>query len=221
MNPIVHLHQHPVLADTLAVLRSTQSDSAQFRTQMDRAANVLLFEATRQLPTRTASVTTPLEETTASVLSSEAPTIIVPILRAGLTWLSVAQAWLPQAPVHMLGMARDPQSLAIETYFNTLARPQGEHLDVSKASALILDPMLATGHSLLAAIEVLLAKGFKEENLIFVGLLASPEGVETLHHHYPALKMVLGCIDRQLNEKSYILPGLGDAGDRAFNTPHA
>ncbi|MFM7390543.1 MAG: uracil phosphoribosyltransferase [Vampirovibrionales bacterium] len=219
-NPIIHLHQHPIVSDTLATLRNVQTTPAQFRTAMERVAHVLFTEATRRLPTVQQNVLTPIGPARQSVLHPEHPVVIVPILRAGLAWLDVAQRWLPNAQVHMMGLARNAETLTIEEYYNTLNRCETSVLPPEKAMVLLLDPMLATGNSLQVAVERLLAKGFAEENIIYVALLASPEGVEIIHNHFPRLTMVLGCIDERLNEKSYIVPGLGDAGDRYFNTPH-
>jgi uracil phosphoribosyltransferase len=215
----VFLSHHPVVADGLALLRATSTPPALFRTAMVRVANVLFFEATSALPLANQSVQTPLATVVASALDESVAVLVVPILRAGLVWTEVALAWLPNAHVFHMGLARDEATLKPITYYNKLAAQiEHNHLDSQQARVLLIDPMLATGGSAIAAIDVLVAHGIEPKHITFMGLIASPEGVEALQQAYPAVSIVCAALDDCLNEQGYIVPGLGDAGDRVFNS---
>jgi uracil phosphoribosyltransferase len=212
---VLNLNHHAVVSHALASIRDEQTPPSLFRLAMRQIGHVLLSHATEDLPRVEARVKTPLEETTVLVRNAEIPLLIVPILRAGLAWADLALEWLPEASVCHLGMARNEETLEPITYYNKLST---NTLDYAKAHVLVLDPMLATGGSAVAAIDVLKSQGVKEENIQFICLLASPEGVAHLQGHLPLVKIITAGIDSHLNEKGYIVPGLGDAGDRTFGT---
>jgi uracil phosphoribosyltransferase len=212
---LLNLNHHAVVSHALANIRNETTPPALFRLAMRQVGHVLLSHATEHLPCVAVSVKTPLEETTVLVRNAEVPLLIVPILRAGLVWTDLALEWLPEASVFHLGLARNEETLEPMTYYNKFST---HSFDYSKAHVLVLDPMLATGGSAVSAIEVLKAQGVKEAHIHFICLLASPEGVEHLQGHLPQVNIITAAIDSHLNEKGYIVPGLGDAGDRTFGT---
>lgn len=205
----VHVVQHPLIAHWLTVLRDRDTPPPVFRQALHRVTTLVLYEATRKLSIHSRSVTTPLETTTGAEVVERVA--LVPILRAGLGMVEPALQLLPQASVWHLGFYRDETTLQPVEYYDPFAsRPR--QADV----AYILDPMLATGGSARAAAAKLLAWGVPR--VIFVGLIAAPEGLEHLHQHCPQVPVYVAAVDRQLNERGFILPGLGDAGDRQFGT---
>jgi len=206
--------QHPVVQHNLAILRDVATPPEAFRTAMRRVATVLMTDATQHLPTAPQSVQTPITTTTVQQLCPQTPLVIVPILRAGLSFADVALDVLPMAHVFHLGLYRDETTLQPVTYYNKLPAsfPYGQ------AQVFLLDPMLATGGSAIAAIEVLLGLGVPEAAITFVCLLASPEGVALVAQRFPQVRLVTAAVDDCLNDKGYIVPGLGDAGDRTFAT---
>ena len=212
---LLNLNHHAVVSHALGRIRNEETPPEMFRLAMRQIGNVLLSYATEHLPRIETSVQTPLESTTVLVRDAQIPLLIVPILRAGLAWADLALEWLPEASVCHLGMARNEETLQPITYYNKLST---NSLAYDKAHVLVLDPMLATGGSAVAAIEVLKSQGVQEEHIIFVCLLASPEGVAHLQSQLPQVRIVTAGIDSHLNEKGYIVPGLGDAGDRTFGT---
>ncbi|MDH4379250.1 MAG: uracil phosphoribosyltransferase [Vampirovibrionales bacterium] len=213
--PLVQcLSHHAVAADCLSVLRNRTTPPMIFRQTVHRLGLILMAEATRNLPTAPQSVATPLETTTCDAINPATEIWLVPILRAGLALTEAAIALLPQARVFHLGMYRNEETLEAVSYYNKLPKPaQPQHVRV-----IILDPMLATGGSAVSAVEQLLLKGIPQENVQMVSVLAAPEGINTLQTAYPQVSLVTAAIDRQLNEVGYIIPGLGDAGDRVFGT---
>jgi uracil phosphoribosyltransferase len=209
------LDAHPVVSHAMAIIRYKETDAPEFRTAMRQVGHVLMAEATKTLPTMAMDIETPLAICEAQVRDPSIPILIVPILRAGLVWADLALEWLPEAHVYHLGMARNEETLLPETYYNKL--DQG-NFDYAEAKVMVLDPMLATGGSAVGTLEVLKKLGVREENMIFVCLLASPEGLEHMAEHVPDVRIVTATVDEKLNEKGYIVPGLGDAGDRTFGT---
>lgn len=209
---------HPLIACHLTVLRDKTTPPQGFRAAMDAIAPALIWEATRHVPTQAITVETPLQPTQGHQLNAAHPLVLVPILRAGLALHPAALAALPTAHTYHLGAARNEDTLHPESYYNKLPQTlPGEGL-YSNALAWVLDPMLATGGSALWAIQALLERGVPEENLTLVCVLASPEGIKAVELAHPAVRIYSASLDEALNPKGYILPGLGDAGDRYFGT---
>ncbi len=205
----IHVVDHPLVHHKLSLIRDRKTPGILFRTLLEEVGLILATESTRMLPTESVVVETPLERTGTQRLKSLDP-VLVPVLRAGLGLLPAFLKLLPTAKVGHLGLYRDHDSLVPVPYYRNFpplleARP-----------VFILDPMLATGGSASEAVRQLKAAG--AINLTLVALLAAPEGLERLQGDHPDLTIVVGAVDRQLNEKGYILPGLGDAGDRLFGT---
>lgn len=199
---------HPVLDDRLAVLRDAATPHGVFRLALHEASAILAIEATRDLPTVERTIETPLESAGARRL--EAPIIIVPVLRAGLGMVEGFLRLLADARVGHLGLQRDEDTLEPTGYFERLPPGMGE------AYVFLLDPMLATGGSAVAALDRLKANGARRLRLIC--LVAAPEGVEAVREVHPDVPIWTAALDRQLDEHGYIRPGLGDAGDRVFGT---
>jgi len=208
------LCQHPVLLHNLAILRNKQTPTEGFRSALHRVAHILMTEATQTLPVMKTLIDTPLCKAEAQTLSSEIPILITPILRAGLSLCTVAMELLPSASVYHVGLYRDEETLKPVTYYNKLPST----IDYSNARMFLLDPMLATGGSAVAALDLVTKLGVRHEHITFVCLLAAPEGIAHLTAHYPDVRIVTGCVDDCLNDKGFIVPGLGDAGDRMFGT---
>ncbi len=204
---------HPLAAQRLALLRDQDTPQARFRQAMDELSTMLFYEATRNLQTEPYEVITPLEPTVGRRVSTASVPIVVPILRAGLGMLDAAARLLPEAPVGFLGMARDEDSYKPDPYMNTIPR----HLN--GRSALVLDPMLATGGSLVYACNTLMEHGVGHMTIVCV--LASPEGIKRIDELALDIDIVTASVDSHLNERAYIVPGLGDAGDRQFGTNSA
>jgi uracil phosphoribosyltransferase len=205
----IHVVDHPLVQHKLSLIRDRKTPGSLFRALIEEVGLILAAEATRTLPTESVVVETPLERTSTLRLRSLDP-VLVPVLRAGLGLLPSFLQLLPTAKVGHLGLYRDHDSLVPVPYYRNFpplleARP-----------VFVLDPMLATGGSASEAVRQLKAAG--AVNLSLVALLAAPEGLERLQKDHPDLTIVVGAVDRQLNEKGYILPGLGDAGDRLFGT---
>ena len=207
----VHVANHPLISHKLTVLRDERTDSPTFRLLVSELVTLLAYEATRDVRTKTVSIKTPVTETTGLVMADPRP-VVVPILRAGLGMLDGMTKLLPTAQVGFLGMVRDEETLQASTYANRLPE------DLSGRQVFVLDPMLATGGTLVSAIEFLAAKGATDITAICI--LAAPEGIAVLEKAFATsklfLKLVTGALDERLNEKGYIIPGLGDAGDRLY-----
>ena len=206
---------HPVVQHNLAVIRDKNYDCESFRTAMRRVSYALFLEATRFLPTTKKVVETPLCKMVQDVLNPDIEIILAPILRAGVAFCDVAQEILPEARVQHLGMYRDEETLKPVWYYNKTFKisqnPNTTHV-------LVLDPMLATGNSAVDAIRIYVEKGVPIENIIFVCLLAAPDGIKNLRENFGAVRIITVNVDDSLNERGYIVPGLGDAGDKIFNT---
>jgi uracil phosphoribosyltransferase len=200
--------EHPVLEDRLAVLRDVATPHGAFRQALSEASAILAIEATRDLPTVERSIDTPLEPVVARRL--EAEITIVPVLRAGLGMVDGFLRLLAGARVGHVGLQRDEDTLEPSGYYERL--PQG----LGEAHVFLLDPMLATGGSAVAALDRLKANGARRLRLIC--LVAAPEGVHAVRDAHPDVPIWTAALDRQLDENGYIRPGLGDAGDRVFGT---
>src|SRR5215203_872530 len=204
----VFLIDHPVVQTKLTELRDYTTDHRKFRDLLDEIAGLMVYEVTRDWPTKPKPTQTPLEQTTGRVLARQVT--LVPILRAGLGMADGVLKLLPDARLGHLGVYRDEKTLEPVSYYQKLPP------DIADTEVLLIDPMLATGGSGSAAVSFLKKAGVR--SMKFVCLVAAPEGIATLQAHHPELPIYCASIDRQLNEKGYILPGLGDAGDRIFGT---
>jgi uracil phosphoribosyltransferase len=206
---MVNLISHPLIQHKLFLMRNKDTCSKDFRQLAYEISQMLGYEAMRNLETKLAQVVTPLATAKVTALSAK-KIALVPILRAGLIMADAISNIVPTAKVGHIGIYRSPETHEPVEYFSKLPN------DISTCSVFLLDPMLATGHSAVAAIKILHEKGVK--NITFVSILAAPEGVEYLSTAYPDMQIYTGAIDEKLNENLYIIPGLGDAGDRIFGT---
>ena len=203
-----HLLDHPLIHHLLTEARDERTQPPRFREVMALIGEFLAVEATRDLPTRRIRIRTPLERYEGRTL--QLPITIVPILRAGLGLAAGFHRIMPEAHMGHLGMFRDEKKLSPVSYFEKLPR------DAAKGPVFILDPMLATGGSAISAVKVLHGHGCRDVRLLC--LVASPQGAARFAKAHPSVPVFAAAMDRQLDERGYILPGLGDAGDRLFGT---
>jgi uracil phosphoribosyltransferase len=199
---------HPLVKRDLSILRDRRTPGPLFRTTLRRIASIMAFEVTRDLRLKNKSVQTPLERTTGYILAEDI--VLVPVLRAGLGLVDGFLDFLPEAKVGHVGLYRNEETLQPVDYYSKFPRALNSSL------VLLLDPMLATGGSGAAAITFLKRRGARD--IRFVSLLAAPEGVRKITNAHPTVRMYSAVLDRKLNDRGYILPGLGDAGDRIFGT---
>jgi uracil phosphoribosyltransferase len=204
------LVDHPVCTDALARIRDRDTPNALFRQNLERIGGLLIAEATKNLPTVDGTVETPL--TTAPARRIAVQPVVVPILRAGLGFVGPAQELLPNADIGFIGMARNEQTHQPEPYVNKLPE------SLAGRQVIVLDPMLATGGSLISAVELLLTRGAPTP-ITVVCALAAPEGIQALEDAGLSIRLVTAAIDDHLDEHAFIVPGLGDACDRQFGTP--
>ncbi len=205
----VHLIDHPLVQHKLTLMRRKDASTNTFRTLLNELSSLMAYEVTRDMPLQEVEVETPLETTTGKVIDGK-KLVFVSILRAGNGILEGMLSVVPGARVGHVGLYRDPDTLEpVEYYFKM---PQ----EMEERDIVIVDPMLATGNSAIAAVDRL--KKLKPKSIKFVCLLTCPEGVAALQKAHPDVDIYTAAIDRQLNEHGYILPGLGDAGDRIFGT---
>jgi uracil phosphoribosyltransferase len=207
----VHVANHPLISHKLTVLRDERTDSPTFRHLVEELVTLLAYEATREVRTESVSIKTPVTQTTGLKLANPTP-VVVPILRAGLGMLEGMTRLVPTAEVGFLGMVRDEKTLEASTYANRLPD------DLSGRQCFVLDPMLATGGTLIAAINFLIERGATDITVICI--LAAPEGIKALEKAFAGagvpITLVTGALDEKLNELGFIVPGLGDAGDRLY-----
>ena len=207
--------QNPLVSHNLGVIRDKNSSSELFRNASKRLSYLLLYQAYSNLPTKEVEIETPVCKTKVNMIDKSVDIIIAPILRAGLAFADVAAEILPDATIRHIGMYRDENTLKPVWYYN---KTPIELENPSDTYVYVLDPMLATGNSSVETINLFLKKGVREENLTFVSLIASPEGIRNIRTRFDKINIVTASIDEGLNSKGYIVPGLGDAGDRLFNT---
>lgn len=205
----LYVIDHPLVSSTLTQMRRVTTDSGEFRSCMRRLAALLAYEASRDLPVHDELVETPVTEAMLPVLD-ELPVTVVPILRTGMGMLDGVLSMMPQASVGVIGMERDEDSFIPQEYYCKLPR------NVEASRVYVIDPMLATGGSAIDAIGSLKKHGCAD--LRFVCVVAAPEGVHALTEAHPDVAIYTAALDDGLNERAYIVPGLGDAGDRVFGT---
>jgi uracil phosphoribosyltransferase len=208
MNKNFFLIDHPLVKRDITILRDVKTNSETFRAALTRISNILAVEISAQFPISKKEVKTPLEKTAGYKLEQEV--VLVPVLRAGLGMVTGFLQIIPEAKVGHIGLQRDEKTLKpIEYYFKTPDR-------LNRFEVILLDPMLATGGSASDAIKFLKQRGAK--SIKFACILAAPEGVKKIKKDHPDVQIYGAALDRKLNSKGYILPGLGDAGDRTFGT---
>lgn len=205
----VYVFDHPLIQHKLAILRDKTTSTKYFRELVREISMLMAYEATRNLPLEDVEIETPICKATMKMLKGE-DIAIVPILRAGLGMVEGLQALVPNAKVGHIGLYREPETHQPVEYYCKLPS------DIGERQVFVLDPMLATGGSAAAAIEFIKAKGGK--NIIFMCLIAAPEGIEVLQKSHPDVDIFIAAKDKYLNEHAYIVPGLGDAGDRLYGT---
>lgn len=205
---MLNLLKHPLLTHKLSLLRRKETGTKDFRETLEEIAGLMAYEITRDLPLKNITIETPLGRCTTQELAREV--VLVPILRAGLGMVNGISNLLPTARTGHLGMYRDHETLEPITYYSKFPE------NLPDAIVMVLDPMLATGGSSTAAIQVLKDHGAKTIKLVCV--VGAPEGVERIRKDHPEVQIYLVALDEKLNENGYIVPGLGDAGDRLFGT---
>ncbi|RGS71075.1 MULTISPECIES: uracil phosphoribosyltransferase [unclassified Mitsuokella] len=205
----VHVIDHPLIQHKLTLMRMKETGTKDFRELLEEIAMLMTYEITRDFPLKEIEIETPVAKCKAKVLAGK-KVGVVPILRAGLGMLSGVANMIPAARVGHVGMYRDPKTLKPVEYYCKLPS------DVAERTLIVVDPMLATGGSASAALTLLKEKGAK--SLILMCLVAAPEGIRVINKEHPDVPLYVAAVDERLNDKGYIVPGLGDAGDRIFGT---
>lgn len=204
----VHISEHPLVAHKLTRIRDARTDPKKFRELIREISAFMAYEATQDLELNSVRVTTPLEETDGADLAEKVG--LVPILRAGLGMVEGVWELMPSAEVWHIGLYRDEETFRPVEYYNKLP------VEPTVAVCLVLDPMLATGGSAAATVDIL--KRWGVNRIKFVGLIGAPEGISSMEEQHPDVPIYLAAVDDHLNERAFIVPGLGDAGDRQFGT---
>ena len=205
----VTITNHPLIQHKLALLRDKNTGSKDFRTLVSEIATLMCYEATRDLPLEEVEIETPIQKTMAKMISGKT-LAFVPILRAGTGMLDGVLSLVPSAKVGHIGMYRDEETALPVPYYCKLPS------DIEEREVIVLDPMLATGGSAIDAINQI--KTYNPKSIKFMGIIAAPEGLEALKEAHPDVDIYCAALDEKLNEHKYIVPGLGDAGDRIFGT---
>ncbi|MEA3238446.1 MAG: uracil phosphoribosyltransferase [Candidatus Bipolaricaulota bacterium] len=204
----LHIINHPLIQNKLTRLRDVGAKNHNFRLLLEELTALMVYEITRDYPLREVRITTPLEKTTGMVLDT--PVVLVPILRAGTGMLGGVLNLIPTARVGHIGLYRDPKTLQPVEYYAKFPRT------IHDAQVILVDPMLATGGSAIVGIDILKREGARR--IQFLCLVAAPEGADAFSKAHPDVPIYTAALDRELNDHGYILPGLGDAGDRIFGT---
>lgn len=211
----IRIIKNPVILQNLCTMRDKDTDCQGVRIATRKITRTLLYEASKSLPLVEKTITTPLTSFKAQTIDSDINIIISPILRAGLIFTDEAIDILPQACIRHIGMYRDEKTLKPVWYYNKVPM---QVQDPHKFHIFITDPMLATGNSLIEAIKLYADKKIPMENIKVICIIAAPEGISNIQAVYPEVEIITAAIDSHLNEHGYIVPGMGDAGDRIFNT---
>ena len=207
----VHIMNHPLIQHKVSIIRQTSTGVKEFREMVSEIAMLMCYDATRELATELVEIETPLATVMAPMLSGK-KLAIVPILRAGLGMVDGMLSLIPSAKVGHIGLYRDPQTLAPVEYYCKLPA------DINERDVFVVDPMLATGGSAAAALTFLKARGVPGTNIRLLSIIAAPEGVQAITSAHPDVTVYCAALDDCLNDHGYIVPGLGDAGDRIFGT---
>ena len=212
---LVRIIENPVIFQNLCKMRDKNTESQGVRLATRKITRVLLYEAAKNLPLVDKKIETPIKTTTFKTIKEDINIIISPILRAGLIFTDEAIDILPQACIRHIGMYRDEKTLKPVWYYNKvpMEAPNPENFYIY-----ITDPMLATGNSLIEAIRLYADKKIPMENIKCICIMAAPEGIENIQREFPEVEIITAAVDEGINEKGYIVPGMGDAGDRIFNT---
>ena len=205
----IHVLDHPLIQHKLAILRSKNTSVKEFRELISEISGLMCYEATRNLPTKEVDVQTPVAVAKCRRLAGK-KLAIIPILRAGLGMVDAMVDLIPSAKIGHIGLYRDPETHLPVEYYCKLPE------DIGNRQVFVVDPMLATGGSAVAAIDFLKQHGCR--NIVMMNIIGAPEGVETVRKAHPDVDIYLAALDEKLNEHAYIVPGLGDAGDRIFGT---
>ena len=209
MDEMVHVLDHPLLQHKLSILRDETTGVKDFREIVNEVATLMCYEATRDLPLQDVEVQTPVAKAVTKQLAGK-KLAIVPVLRAGLGMVEGILTLIPSAKVGHIGLYRDPETLEPVEYYCKMPN------DIAEREVIILDPMLATGGSASAAIQFI--KNYEVKNIKLMNIIAAPEGIQRVHHDHPDVDIYCAALDEKLNDHGYIVPGLGDAGDRIFGT---
>ncbi|MGF1569712.1 MAG: uracil phosphoribosyltransferase [Nodosilinea sp.] len=209
-NPNLHIIDHPLIQHKLTLMRRVETSTAKFRTLLKEISLLMAYEVTRDLPLKLETIQTPMATMEAPLLAPEKKLVVVSIMRAGQGILDGILELMPSARVGHIGLYRDPQTLRVVEYFFKVPE------DLADRDVLVVDPMIATGNTAVAALYPL--KQAAPRSLRFLCLLAAPEGVKHFHDEHPDVPLYTAAVDEKLDEHGYILPGLGDAGDRLFGT---
>ena len=205
----VHILDHPLLQHKLSILRDENTGVKDFREVVSEIATLMCYEATRDLPLEEVEIKTPITTAKFKMIAGK-KLAIVPVLRAGLGMVDGILTLIPSAKVGHIGLYRDPDTLEPVEYYCKMPT------DIAERDVIILDPMLATGGSASAAIQFI--KNYEVKHIKLMNIIAAPEGIERVHHDHPDVDIYCAALDEKLNEHGYIVPGLGDAGDRIFGT---
>ncbi len=211
----VRVINHPVILQNLCRMRDKNTTCQDVRIATRKITRILLYEASKNLPLIEQNINTPLESFVGETINPDINIIISPILRAGLIFTDEAIDILPQACIRHIGMYRDEKTLQPVWYYNKVPM---DAPNPEKFYIYITDPMLATGNSMLGAINLYASKGIPVSQIKVICIIASPQGISKIQKEYPEIEIITAAIDRELNDRGYILPGMGDAGDRIFNT---
>ena len=206
---------NPIVNQSLCTMRDKNTDTQGVRLAARKLTRILLYEATKNLPQKDVEIETPVSKCVTKTINDDITIIISPILRAGLIFTDEAVDILPQATIRHIGMYRDEKTLKPVWYYNKVPMPVH---NPEKYFVYITDPMLATGNSLREAIRLYVLKGIPQENICGVCMISAPAGIEAVFEEFPSVKLIVASVDSHLNERGYIVPGMGDAGDRIFNT---
>ncbi len=207
----IHVIEHPLIEHKLTIIRDKETGTKDFREIVNEIARLLAYEVSRDLPLEDVVIETPLVKSTEKKLAGK-KVVVVPILRAGLGMVDGILDLIPAARVGHVGLYRDEKTMKPVEYFVKMPN------NLEDRQLYIVDPMLATGGSAIAAIDSVLERGAKIENIKFISIVAAPEGVEALHDAHPEIEIYTASLDEKLNDDAYIVPGLGDAGDRLYGT---
>ena len=206
-----HVMKHPLIEHKLTILRQTTTGTKDFREIVNEIARLLAYEVSRDLPLEEIEIETPIVKTTQKTLAGK-KVVVIPILRAGLGMVDGILDLIPAARVGHVGLYRDEETMQPVEYFVKMPS------NLEERQLYVVDPMLATGGSAIAAIDSVLERGAKIENIKFICIVAAPEGVKALQEAHPDVEVYTAALDEKLNEQAYIVPGLGDAGDRLYGT---